>query len=648
MYEIDPIPSDSFNPSLFPKADCESDTDGDGTFNHHDLDSDGDGCSDALEAGATTDDSDNFAFPASGVGANGLADVLETTADNAEINYSSTYNRFALSENLAACVDTDGDGIMDLVDIDDDNDGTLDHIESPNCFMLETKVDMVEVTTSLTNYSTNSDRSFEELYDGVYDNYAAYGSLNTLVTNQSVFEFIFAQPIPIKAFEVTHQYSIFKSGAKFKIQGFDGTVWVDLSGEIDGIENTNTTNTYNITQNEGDYSRYRFYGISGKTDYNRIYEIDPIPADSFNPSLYPKEDCESDTDGDGTFNHQDLDSDGDGCSDGVEASTLELSQNNTSQYPTGADTSGNGLLDNYDEDLLGSYYKAFALDENLNSCTDTDGDDVVDVVDLDDDNDGVPDTSEQTSDCYYVGGTTDFRQLSFNNPSRVNINAVASDSIAVKRISGSWVTSYTNNTFERPVELKFKVDDVNSNSMIGLIGTTKNQTLTNWNDESHKFYFNSGSQYDVRYLGNDGPQINYNAGDEFVISIDEVGNLTMSQNDTVVFTDEVADTEFQFVMTTGNNNFKTYYDIFLEGNVDTFPRICEDIDTDGDGTPNRLDLDSDGDGCSDALEAGATSDDTDNFAFPTSGVGANGLAPQQITAKLIITLLIVLMRFQKT
>jgi hypothetical protein len=215
-----------------------------------------------------------------------------------------------------------------------------------------------------------------------------------------------------------------------------------------------------------------------------MYEIDPIPSDSFNPSLYPKADCVSDTDGDGIFNHQDLDSDGDGCSDGVEGTTLALSQNNISDYPTGTDTSGNGLLDSYDEDLFSSYYVAYALDDSINACLDSDGDDVVDVVDIDDDNDGVLDTSEQTDDCNYLGGINDFRKLSFNNSSSVKINALDRDSIAVNRISGSWVTSYSSKTYERPLELKFKLDDVNSNSMIGLIGITQNKTTGNWNDEA--------------------------------------------------------------------------------------------------------------------------------------------------------------------
>jgi hypothetical protein len=550
-----------------------TDTDGDGILNRFDLDSDGDGCSDALEAGATSSTTTGYQF-SSPVGSNGLPDAVETTTDSDTINYQSTYDPYALSDNLAACVDTDGDGINDLVDIDDDNDGVLDHEESPDCFLSPSEVDMIEVTTSLTNYSTDPDRSFEELYDGVDDDFAAYGSNGTPITNETVYEFIFAQPVPLKAFEVTHQYSIFKSGATFKfaqpvplkafevthnysifensatfkIQGYDGSTWVDLSGTITGVQNTNSTNTFDITQNQGNYIRYRFYGLSGQTYDNRMYEIDPIVADGYNPSLYPKASCANDTDGDGVYNHQDLDSDADGCSDGVEGATQLLSENDVSNYPSGSDTSGNGLLDTYDIALTGSYYNAYALQDSIDACADADGDDLVDVVDIDDDNDGVPDATEQTENCDYLGGINDFRKVSFDNAGSVNIDPLARDSIAVNKISGTWVTTYSNKTYERPVRLEFKVDDVNSNSMIGLIGTSQNKTNGNWNDDSHKFYFDSDSDYDVRYFGNDGPQISYTAGDEFVISIDETGSLSMRQNGVVVHTDQVTDTEFQFAV----------------------------------------------------------------------------------------------------
>jgi hypothetical protein len=103
------------------------DTDNDGIFNHLDLDSDGDGCSDAREAGTTTSNTANFAFIGN-VGTNGLINTLETVADNGI--YTGTYTYYyAINSLVNACTDSDSDGIMDVRDLDDDNDGVTDCAE---------------------------------------------------------------------------------------------------------------------------------------------------------------------------------------------------------------------------------------------------------------------------------------------------------------------------------------------------------------------------------------------------------------------------------------------------------------------------------------------------------------------------------------
>lgn len=78
------------------------DTDNDGIPNYRDLDSDNDGCSDAVEAGASSDLTANYAFPAP-YGTNGLANALETVADNGTINYTSTYSAKALLNTVNGC-----------------------------------------------------------------------------------------------------------------------------------------------------------------------------------------------------------------------------------------------------------------------------------------------------------------------------------------------------------------------------------------------------------------------------------------------------------------------------------------------------------------------------------------------------------------
>ncbi|MCU0467176.1 MAG: hypothetical protein MUF58_01125 [Arcicella sp.] len=86
-------------------TDCpigNNDIDGDGIVNSLDLDSDNDGCSDAFEAGATTDKTANFQFTGA-VGTNGLVNSLETVADNGTINYNSKYATYALDNTKDRC-----------------------------------------------------------------------------------------------------------------------------------------------------------------------------------------------------------------------------------------------------------------------------------------------------------------------------------------------------------------------------------------------------------------------------------------------------------------------------------------------------------------------------------------------------------------
>jgi hypothetical protein len=129
------------------------DDDNDGIPNGLDLDSDGDGCPDAKEAGvngtllagdvkngangavtSTTNLPNAIAGSAGNYGANGLADVVETSSESGVISYTSNYADFARSSTLSVCLDTDADGVADVLDIDDDNDGILDSVEQNGCY----------------------------------------------------------------------------------------------------------------------------------------------------------------------------------------------------------------------------------------------------------------------------------------------------------------------------------------------------------------------------------------------------------------------------------------------------------------------------------------------------------------------------------
>ncbi|WP_166435238.1 Ig-like domain-containing protein [Christiangramia sabulilitoris] len=66
------------------------DLDNDGIPNHFDLESDGDGCSDAIEAGATSDPTSDYKFPASPVGTDGIPDDVQVTsgANSGNVDYT--------------------------------------------------------------------------------------------------------------------------------------------------------------------------------------------------------------------------------------------------------------------------------------------------------------------------------------------------------------------------------------------------------------------------------------------------------------------------------------------------------------------------------------------------------------------------------
>ena len=92
------------------------DNDSDGIANHIDLDSDNDGIYDAVEAGHNQPHTNGMVNGA--YGANGLANVVETVAESAVINYTLT--------------NSDGTDPPDYLDTDSDDDGCSDANEAYN------------------------------------------------------------------------------------------------------------------------------------------------------------------------------------------------------------------------------------------------------------------------------------------------------------------------------------------------------------------------------------------------------------------------------------------------------------------------------------------------------------------------------------
>ena len=146
-------------------------------------DSDGDGCYDANEAGFTDDNKDGI-VDGSGYETNG-----SVSGSN---GYTGTKPAVTDDSMVDTCLDTDGDGISNNVDLDDDNDGILDTVES-NCIFNKAAG---TVTGSGSGYTllgpTANQTTPNELYNG---NGHGWMSLNEkiapggrLILNAAFFE----------------------------------------------------------------------------------------------------------------------------------------------------------------------------------------------------------------------------------------------------------------------------------------------------------------------------------------------------------------------------------------------------------------------------------------------------------------------------
>jgi len=250
--------------------------------------------------------------------------------------------------------DIDGDGVDDVTDIDDDNDGILDTDECGGA-----SGNFVQTATNIAFFNNPSNA---EGSPGT--SYAA----NAVSTYQGQSELLlqFAQPIAIGT-----TVSVFL-GADPAVTNTDMQIQrSSAAGGNDGfLANANNTASGSI--------REVTFTVNGSSlQYIKILAYQ-LGARVYGASYGGSVDCTTvDTDSDGIPNYQDLDSDGDGIPDNVEAQT-SLSYT----APSGNDANNNGLDDAYEGAGI--------------STVDTDGDGTPDFMDTDSDEDGASDTTEAT------------------------------------------------------------------------------------------------------------------------------------------------------------------------------------------------------------------------------------------------------------
>jgi hypothetical protein len=391
-------------------------TDGDAEPDYRDTDSDADGTNDIAENGDTDNTAsgtdtdgdgldDNF-DDVSGFDVNDDNDNPSMSLGDADADVNSGGD-VDYRDDLAG-TDTDGDGITDNVDIDDDNDGILDVDEgfcTPNTVVTDENFE----TTSWTTSGTATTGTFV-LIDPVATTYQPEddaSTTNTLafITGQNSGGAIGTDDVDGgTSIALSPVYSLTNSGT-FSLMYFFGQrdAGDDSTGDFFTIETSNDggSNWTEILRIGDVTSSPVWTNITGDIPSGSSFRIRVTASDGATEGdiieagiddLYIEEDCSRDTDGDLIPDYLDQDSDGDGILDVIEAQT-------SSGYvaPSGS-VGANGLYDIYESDDTPS---ATGLTP-VNTDSATESVSVPDYLDIDSDNDGIPDNVEAQSTQGYM------------------------------------------------------------------------------------------------------------------------------------------------------------------------------------------------------------------------------------------------------
>ncbi|WP_158655312.1 T9SS type B sorting domain-containing protein [Flavivirga eckloniae] len=293
--------------------------------------------------------------------------------------------------------DIDNDGIIDNIDIDNDNDGILNCTESrghvtvniANTNQPQLIFSDNTVNTSIVSSSFNQNNSSGNITNTVAGTNA--GNLTSIVQPaadaESTFSLAFTESVNVKFMEdtaITHiqtngEYFIAKiSPVNKNITLIDPNNRLLVDSNFDGIFETGVTQIsgseihFKINPSPFGNTPYQFFAnqVDGFSFIHKLKNT--TTASTFNNGIISLTCYKKDTDLDGVKDELDLDSDNDGLPDIVENSGSLVTLSNI-------DIDTNGLDDIF----------------NINTLPlDTDNDGVFDFYDLDSDNDGIYDLIE--------------------------------------------------------------------------------------------------------------------------------------------------------------------------------------------------------------------------------------------------------------
>ncbi|WP_439127438.1 T9SS type A sorting domain-containing protein [Polaribacter sp.] len=411
-------------------------------------------------------------------------------------------------------LDTDLDTVIDVIDIDDDNDGILD-IEEQNC----ENSNAGTVTNNNSFPVDNGVRNENDIADGINGRGAEFNNTNDLLVVN------FGKEIPANTI--------------LKIQTFatnnaNKTVVIEQSNA-----NGNTTsNPVSISHNNGNNnSKNTDYVLTESTQYIKIsmsvrnggrIEVDFIEYQAYNI-------CNDlDTDNDGTPNRLDLDSDNDGCPDTKESSVPAnlIDFNGILKSIVDGNFGNNGYLDilenndtvNATPNFTNSY-NLYAINNNVNAC----GEVIITQV--------------------YQSDTDRWIEIKNIHPTAIVPTSTVSISIFLNKSSSNLtnVTPDARLTYTGVINPGEAFLFKNSNSTItnvkNGIGLVNNATLSN---------FNGGNDFIV--LSKNGSNLNWDLRTDVVTNIPNNSSLVRSD-----------------LITQGNRNFTdSEWIVFVDDNLDPY------------------------------------------------------------------------------
>ncbi|MBI5915066.1 MAG: hypothetical protein HY842_06785, partial [Bacteroidetes bacterium] len=361
------------------------DPDGDGQLNFADLDSDNDGIPDLIEAGGVdTDGNGIIDYPIPGDptsmvdgDSDGFASVYDPDEDVVPGDENSsrsliTYDGIRYSNgDPSSSPDFDGDGVLDFLDLDADNDGIADLIEVGG---IDQNGDgRIELVTEFEDVNK----------DGFHDNYVAMPR----VVTEGDGTIIDGRPE-----DLNNDGSVYLNGD----DDLDNLLnFRDLDTDGDGIQDIVELrlNSYDqnndgildvVIDNNGDgfHDNLATSGIiSTDSDGN---DNDGVPEDDGDSDTTPygstiadgsfgetNNQPDVDDDGDGALNFRDVDSDNDGVRDNLEDRNRNGIVDADESNPLDRDSDNDGLLDGIEDADQNGFFDAGETSPLLQ---DTDGD----------------------------------------------------------------------------------------------------------------------------------------------------------------------------------------------------------------------------------------------------------------------------------